>query len=137
MIVGYLPGVWDLFHVGHLGMLEDAKQLCDHLTVGVPSDLVVREDKGEAPIVQHKDRVRILEAITCVDSVLSYYCLSFIDHLNLVNPQKLFVSETWGKSKRHVEAEIWLAHHGRELVVIPYHGEESTTSIKSRILLRE
>ena len=42
MIIGYTTGVYDLFHIGHLNLLKNARGMCDHLIVGVTSESVHR-----------------------------------------------------------------------------------------------
>ena len=68
--VGYTTGTFDLFHVGHLNLLERAKQQCEYLVVGVSTDALVAEYKGRAPIIPFEDRIRIIAALKCVDGVI-------------------------------------------------------------------
>jgi len=48
-IIGYTTGVFDLFHVGHLNVIEKASNMCDELIVGVSSDEFVKDYKGHKP----------------------------------------------------------------------------------------
>ena len=57
--LGYTDGVFDLFHVGHLNMVETAKENCDELIVGVHSDEVVQGYKSITPIINENDRIMI------------------------------------------------------------------------------
>ena len=52
-IVGYAPGIYDLFHVGHLNILRRAKQHCDVLVAGVLSDEISRGERFELPAREH------------------------------------------------------------------------------------
>ena len=132
MQIVYIPGVWDLLHIGHLAILERARALGDRLVVGVPSDRVVIEDKGEPPMIPLVDRLRLLAALGCVDLAIPYYRLEFLTHLRMIQPDVLAVGETWGDEERHREAERWVAQNGRRLVKLPYYTDESTTAIKER-----
>ena len=68
--VGYTDGVYDLFHVGHLNMIQTAKKYCDYLIVGVHGDAVVQEYKKRLPIINENDRKRIIESIKGVDKAV-------------------------------------------------------------------
>ena len=68
--VGYLIGVFDLFHVGHLDVLERAKQNCDRLVVGVLTDDWAKDDWGTRPFVPLVERVQIIEHLRCVDEAV-------------------------------------------------------------------
>ena len=68
--IGYTDGVYDLFHVGHLNMIETAKKNCEYLIVGVHSDEVVHQYKHRYPIIPEEERARIVGAVKGVDRVV-------------------------------------------------------------------
>jgi cytidyltransferase-like protein len=68
--IGCLIGVFDLFHVGHLDVLEQAKKQCDHLVVGVLTDDWAVDAWGARPFVPIVERAQILEQLRCVDEVV-------------------------------------------------------------------
>jgi glycerol-3-phosphate cytidylyltransferase len=67
---GFLAGVFDLFHVGHLDVLGRARQNCDRLVVGVLSDEWAVDAWGARPFVPLVERVQIIEHLRCVDEVV-------------------------------------------------------------------
>ena len=62
-------GTFDLFHVGHLNLLERLRALGDHLTVGVSTD-GFNDTKGKQCVVSYEDRARIIAALRCVDAII-------------------------------------------------------------------
>ncbi|NEA36728.1 adenylyltransferase/cytidyltransferase family protein [Streptomyces sp. SID13031] len=68
--IGCLIGVFDLFHVGHLDVLERAKKQCDHLVVGVLTDDWAADAWGARPFVSVVERAQILEQLRCVDEIV-------------------------------------------------------------------
>ena len=67
---GFTDGVYDMFHVGHLNMIEQAKSQCEYLIVGVHADDVVEEYKHRRPVICQEDRRRIVGAIKGVDKAV-------------------------------------------------------------------
>jgi len=55
--IGYAPGAFDLFHIGHLNLLRRAKDNCDYLVAGVVADEVLIEHKGVTPVIPLAERV--------------------------------------------------------------------------------
>lgn len=68
--IGYTTGVYDMFHVGHLNIIEKAKEQCEYLIVGVTTDKLCFERKGKMLIINQSDRMRIVSAIRYVDQVV-------------------------------------------------------------------
>lgn len=73
--VVYAGGTWDLFHVGHLAFLQDARDLGDVLIVGVMPDKAVAYYKGHPPVIGYAERSRIVGALNMVDMVLEHYVI--------------------------------------------------------------
>ena len=69
-------GTFDVFHVGHLRILERAKALGDYLVVGVSTDELNISKKGRAPVFDQEQRVEIIKALKCVDEVFFEESLS-------------------------------------------------------------
>ena len=72
-VVGYAAGAFDLFHVGHLNILRQAKRHCDYLIAGVVSDEMLEVTKGRAPVVPAAERAEIVSHVKFVDEVCTVY----------------------------------------------------------------
>ncbi len=68
---GYVPGVFDLFHIGHLNLIKKSKERCNYLIVGVLTDELVMHFKGRKPYIPFEERKEIIEAIGIVDEVVA------------------------------------------------------------------
>ena len=62
-------GTFDVFHVGHLRILERARTHGEHLVVGVSTDQLNSEKKGRPPVYTQSERLEIVKALKCVDEV--------------------------------------------------------------------
>ena len=69
-ILGYVPGAWDMFHVGHLNILLRARERCDRLVVGVVTDDALFEAKGKHPVVPLEERMEVVRHLAMVDDVV-------------------------------------------------------------------
>lgn len=67
---GLVFGTFDMFHIGHLRLLERAQAQCRTLVVGVTTDSYVKAVKGRYPIVPYLERAKIVQAIKRVDLVV-------------------------------------------------------------------
>lgn len=68
--IGYMAGVYDLYHVGHLNLMMKAKEQCEYLMVGVLTDEEVMRWKSSRPFIPFEERIRIVQAIRYVDEVV-------------------------------------------------------------------
>lgn len=68
--IGYVPGVYDLYHVGHLNLIKKSKQRCNHLIVGVLTDELVYHFKKKYPYIPFEERMEIIKSIRYVDEVV-------------------------------------------------------------------
>ncbi len=71
--VVFTNGCFDLLHVGHITLMEDARRQGDRLIVAINSDASVSELKGPTrPVVSERDRGRVLAALAAVDAVIVF-----------------------------------------------------------------
>ena len=89
-------GTFDMFHIGHLSIIERAKKLGTHLTVGVSSDALNFEKKQRYPICNESDRMRIVSALACVDAVFLEESLEFkADYIKKYKADYLVMGDDW------------------------------------------
>lgn len=130
--IGYLEGTFDLFHIGHLNFIEEAKKKCDFLIVGVYSDEVVYSYKGRFPIIPCKDRIRVLKALKSIDSVLQLHERNKIKAYQKLRYNILFMSTDWKFSPEYAQLEDSLRVFNVDVIWIPYLQGISTSTIISR-----
>ena len=131
--IGYTTGTFDLFHVGHLNLLEKAKENCEILIVGVSTDDLVKDYKGELPVIPFEDRIRIVGALKCVDKVIAQKTLNKLDVLPDIQYDVLFHGDDWKNTKMYNEIEEKLREQKVSCIYFPYTKSVSTKSIKERI----
>ena len=66
----YTSGCFDIFHYGHLNILQRTKELCDYLVVGVSTDELIKKEKGKLPVIPFEERMKVVKAIKYVDEVI-------------------------------------------------------------------
>lgn len=69
-MIGYVPGAWDMFHIGHLNVLLQSRPHCDYMIVGVATDLAVLRAKARTPVIGLAERMKIVSALAMVDQVV-------------------------------------------------------------------
>lgn len=132
-IVGYVPGVFDLFHVGHLNMLRQARSRCDVLVAGVVSDEVCEQSKGIRPTVPLEERVAIVEAIRFVDAVYVEQTTDKRDAWRDVQFQRLIKGDDWKGTPKGDRLEKAMAEVGVEVVYFPYSIQTSSTALRKHL----
>ena len=128
MVIGYTTGVFDLFHIGHLTLLKNAKGLCDKLIVGVTVDELVLY-KGKHAMIPFSDRAEIVRSIKYVDAVVPQYDMDKLAACKKLGATLLFVGDDWYGSEKWKEYEESFAKEGIKIVYFPYTKGISTTKI--------
>ncbi len=89
-------GTFDVFHVGHVNILERARSFGTELYVGVSSDQLNYSKKGRYPVYSEEDRMRIISALACVDFVFSEESLELkADYIKHYNADILVMGDDW------------------------------------------
>ena len=132
-IVGYTTGVFDLFHVGHLRLLNRAKSRCDRLIVGVSTDELVLEYKSKKPVIPFEERAEIVSALKCVDEVVPQKHRDKVAAYHEIKFDIMFVGSDWKGSDLFNEVESELAGHGVDVVYFEYTSNVSSTSLQSTL----
>jgi len=131
--IGYVPGVFDLFHVGHLNVLRQARELCDVLVAGVVSDQMCELAKGIAPFVPLEERIAVVDSIGIVDATYAEHTPDKLDAWREVGFHRLFKGDDWEHTERGRLLEQRLAPHGVEIVYFPYTVHTSSTHLRALI----
>ena len=92
-VVGYTAGVFDMFHMGHLNLFRNARDLCDLLIVGVTTDELCEEMKGERPVVPMLERMAIVQSLRYVDHVVPQISMDKRLAWNVLRFDVLFVGD--------------------------------------------
>ena len=131
--IGYTTGVFDMFHVGHLNILEKAKQQCDYLVVGVSTDEVVQDYKHKTPIIPFEERVKIVEAIKYVDKVVAQTTMDKTVAWEEIKFNAIFHGDDWKGSGYYNECEEKLKKLGVDVVFIEHTPNISSTRIAEKL----
>lgn len=133
--IGYIAGVFDLFHVGHLNMFRRAKELCNYLIVGVVSDEGVRIGKQAEPFIPFDERIEMVRSCRYVDEAVKLP-LNFSDTEDMY---KVYHFDVQFSGSDYEHNPYWLARkdflekHGSTLVFFPYTQSTSSTKLKKAI----
>lgn len=133
LIIGYLSGTFDLFHIGHLNLLRRAKQHCDYLVVGVHKDA---SHKGKSTFIPYEERVEIIRSIGYVDKVIPSEpedCDIYIK--GIVKYDRLFVGSDYKGTERFERYEAFFADKGVEIVYFPYTQGTSSTQLRDALAM--
>ena len=125
-VIGYTQGTFDMFHIGHLNLIKNAKRHCDYLVVGVNSDDLVESYKNKRPIIPLDERVEIMRAIKYVDEVIVTNTLDKKEIWEKVRFNEIYIGDDW-KGKFDFLKDYC------EVVYLPRTPDISTTQIKTNL----
>lgn len=129
--VGYVPGVFDMFHVGHLNILRHARVDCDYLIAGAVSDEKARAAKGKLPVVPLVERMEVLRHCRLVDEVVAEDVPSKVQMWDTLHFDVIFKGDDWRGTVKGAQLERDFAAVGVDVVYFPYTTHTSSTLLRS------
>ena len=136
MITGYVPGGFDMLHVGHLNILTEAAKRCDRLIAGVATDESLERMKGRGPIVPLAERMAMVAALRMVDSVVPDYDQDKRLAWKRSPFDVLFKGTDWEGTDKGLRLEAEMAEVGASVIYLPYTPTTSSTMLR-RTLVQE
>ena len=131
-IIGYTSGVFDLFHIGHLNLLMNAKSMCDQLIVGVTTDNLVAY-KNKKAVIPYQERLEIVRSIKYVDATVAQESMDKFKVWEKLKFDVLFVGDDWFETPKWKEIEEQFKEVGVKVVYFPYTKSTSSTILKSTL----
>ena len=132
MKIGMICGCFDMFHIGHLNILEKCKNNCDFLLVGVCNDDYIRTKKNKEPVISEENRLRIIKALKCVDNAVLVNTEELKNKIALskkYNVSIVFDGDDWKDDERYKKLE----QAGIEVKFFPYTQGISTTQLRNKL----
>lgn len=133
--IGYIAGVFDLFHIGHLNMFKRAKEQCDYLIVGVVNDEGVRQSKRTMPYMPFEERIELVRSCRYVDEAVEIPA----QYNNTDEAYRRYQFDVQFSGSDYAENPVWLAKQaflrkqGSDMVFFPYTESTSSTKLKALI----
>lgn len=133
--VGYVAGVFDVFHIGHVNLLRRAKEQCDYLIVGVVGDEQVMKSKRATPYMPFEDRIEIVRACKYVDEAVEIPA-EYGDTYDAYRRYQFdvqFSGSDYENDPDWIRKRDFLREHGSDLVFFPYTQSTSSTKLKKEL----
>lgn len=131
--VGYTTGVFDMFHIGHLNILQRAKAQCERLIVGISTDELVQHEKNKTPVIPYAERAAIVAALKCVDQVVPQPDKNKFAAWERYRFDAMFVGSDWKGSPQWQAFEAQFVPLGVEIVYLPHTDGISSTLLTAFI----
>ena len=132
MVIGYATGVFDLFHIGHVNLLRNAKSMCDRLIVGVSNDELVSY-KNKRSVICFEERIEIVRACKYVDLAVPQESMDKMDAYNRYKFNIMFVGDDWYKTDKWQDLDSAFEAKGVRIIYFPYTKTTSSTLINKTL----
>lgn len=132
-IVGFTSGVFDMFHIGHLNILNRAKEHCDYLIVGVSTDETVQSYKHKTPIIPFEQRAAIIAALKCVDEVVPQSTMDKLEMWKQKHFDVMFHGDEWKGTELYNRYEVEFEKVGVKIVYLPHTEGVSSSMLREKL----
>lgn len=132
-IIGFTAGTFDMFHIGHLNLIKNAKARCDYLIVGVNSDQLVKEYKKKEVIIPLEERMEIIRSLRFVDEVMRIDSLDKKISWNKRHYHVLFIGDDWKGNPRWEATAKEMKQYGVETVFLPHTEGTNSTLLRDKL----
>ena len=131
--IGYTQGVYDMFHIGHLNLINKAKEQCEYLIVGVNSDELVKTYKHKDTVIKESDRAEIVRNLKAVDKCIIVDTLDKMQINEQLHFDAIFIGNDWYGNPRWMQTKEDLSKIGVEVVFLPHTEGVSSTMLREQI----
>jgi glycerol-3-phosphate cytidylyltransferase len=131
--IGYAPGAFDLFHIGHLNLLRRAKECCDFLIAGVVADEVLIRHKKVMPVIPCAERLEIVRNVKFVDMALATMTNDKTEIWRELRFNVLFKGNDWQGTEKGNHLEREFAALGVNVVYLPYTRATSSSALRRKL----
>ena len=128
--VGYTQGVFDMFHIGHLNLINNAKKHCDYLIVGVNADELVEAYKHKTPVINQEERWTIVANIKAVDECVIATTLDKKKAWEKHHFDAIFIGDDWKGNARWEQTKEDFAKFGVDVVFLPHTDGVTSTMLR-------
>ncbi len=135
--VGYAPGVFDMFHIGHLNILRNARTACDHLVAGVVSDELAAVRKGRVPVVPVTERIEIVRSIRYVDEAVFEDLPTKAQMWERLRFDVIIKGEDWRNTVKGRCLEAEMEALGVDVLYLPYTAHTSSALLRQALIDEE
>ena len=129
--IGYTQGTFDMFHMGHLNLMKQAKEQCERLIVGVNSDALVEEYKNKVPVICAADRAEIVRNMKAVDECMVVDTLDKVSIWNQIHFDAIFIGDDWKGDTRWRQTKKDLLPFGADVVYLKHTNGISSTMLRT------
>ena len=131
--VGYAPGVYDMFHIGHLNILRNSRLACDYLIAGVVSDDLSRRAKGKSPVIPLAERLEIVRSIRYVDEAVAEDVPTKLEMWERLRFDVIIKGDDWRGTEKGNRLEREFAEVGVEVFYLPYTVHTSSSMLRQAL----
>lgn len=129
-VIGYAPGAYDMFHIGHLNILRRASEQCDRLIAGVVTDDVLETVKQQRPVIPLHERMEIVRSVRYVDEAVADPFVDKFESWQRFGFDVLFKGDDWRGTEKAMRLERLLGEVGAGVVYFPYTIHTSSTTLR-------